>query len=773
MYDRIQMVQSGLRKGRLTGRRGVAALFFAQVLIAASWVFSPELLRVAGWFVPPLPADMLVRLNSSSAPVLLDRQGRPLYVFPDGEGQWRIPVTLDQVSPWAVEAILAAEDRRFFRHPGVDPLAVSRAAVQWLSRGRPVSGASTLTMQLVRRMENRRNRTLKEKLREAWIAMRLEQTLDKKTILEAYLNTAPFGGNVVGIEAAARRYFGHSARFLTLSEAALLAGLPQSPTRLNPLRNRAAAMARRDAILERIRRAGLITAAGLKEALGDPLAHLTCHDFPREAAHVAFRERETILRSGPLRVTLDLDIQRMTESVARAHVARLNHMADQAAVIVVEVPSGEIRAWVGSLDFHADAPGAQVDHARARRSPGSTLKPFVYGLAMEQNRIYPDEILLDDTLDFGAYRPGNFSGDYEGPVTVTDALRMSLNIPAVVTLKRLGSDNFRTWLMRAGVRDPNLIRETWGLGTTLGSVDVTLEELVSMYLALARMGRHEPPVLVCPSARHSRNLPLFRPDVCAMLWRMLEQPLPGSLPGSLEREVRRTPRICWKTGTSAGFRDAWTIGFNAHYLVGVWVGMDSGGRSPGLTGRAAALPILGAVFRRLPPGDTPDFPDLSPRLKTVDCCADSGLPATSRCQRVIRAVIPRGMTLERVCGLSHQAGTSPMLVRASSAADWDLARNPLFLARTAPRVTPRFERLRILEPASGSRFVMSDLEEGVRVRLVSSVEGIQPVFWYVDGRFAGRGAGGDAFFVELGPGAHQIAVMNQDGDTDLIGITVE
>ena len=743
------------------------------VLFVGSWIFSPELLRAAAWFIPSLPAETLVRLTPPPAPVLLDRQGRPLHVFPDRDGQWRIPVTLDQVSPWAVEALLAAEDRRFYRHPGVDPLAVTRAAAQWLRQGRPVSGASTLSMQLVRRMSPTGNRTLRNKLREVWTALRLERTLDKKKILEAYLNTAPLGGNVVGIEAAAQRYFGHSARLLTLSEAALLAGLPQSPTRLNPLRNRPAAIARRDSVLDRMRRAGLISATALREALDDPLPHLTRHDFPREAAHVAFRERKTLQRSGPVRVTLDQEMQRMTESVARAHLARLNRMADQVAVIVVEVPTGAIRAWIGSLDFYADAPGAQVDHARTRRSPGSTLKPFVYGLAMEQNRLYPDEVLLDGTLDFGTYRPGNFSGDYVGPVTVTDALRLSLNVPAVVTLKRLGSDHFRTWLIRAGIQDPNLIRETWGLGTTLGSVEVTLEELVMMYLALARMGRRSALVLVDPPPFLPESPPLLRPDICAILWRMLEQPLPGDLPGVLEREVRRTPRICWKTGTSAGFRDAWTVGFNAHYLVAVWVGMDSGARSPGLTGRVAALPIVGAVFRRLPPAAAPDIPNLSPWLKTVALCVDSGLPAAPRCPHPVQAVIPREMSLERVCGLSHSAGTPSVLTRDGRAADWDLARNPWLLTRSVLPEMSGPQGIRILRPAAGTRFVVSGPQERTPVGLACSAGAADAVFWYVDGQFAGRGLPGGAFFVEMGPGAHQIAVMDHSGNTDAAEIMVE
>jgi len=757
---------------RTIRHRGLA-LGAGLVALICGVAFSPELLGVAARFAPPLSPDVLARLNPSPAPVVFDRHGNPLYVFPDRDGQWQIPVTLDQVNPWGVEAILAAEDRRFFRHPGVDPLAVGRALVQWIARGRPVSGGSTLTMQLARRIHGYRERSLRNKLREAWTALRLERTLDKKTLLETYLNTAPFGGNVMGIEAAALRYFGHSARFLTLSESALLAGLPQSPTRLNPLRYRGAAMTRRDAILDRMYRAGLVSATARDESVRDPLDHLGRHDMPKEAAHVAFRVRDAARVSGPARLTLDRDIQRMVESVTRACLARLDRAADQAAVIVVDVPSAEIRAWLGSLDFHADAPGAQVDHAMSRRSPGSTFKPFVYGLAMERGLVYPDETLLDDTLDFGSYRPDNFSGEHEGLVSVTEALRMSLNVPAVVVLKRLGSDTFRSWLVGAGIRDPGLIREPWGLGTTLGSIDVTLAELTSLYLALARMGRMETPRWSYPADGRTPSMVLLRPDVCAMLWRMLEQPLPGDLPGSLERESRNAPRVCWKTGTSAGFRDAWAIGFNARYLVGVWVGMDSGARSPGLTGRVAALPILGAVFRRLPPGNTPDFPDLSPLLKPVTLCAASGLPATSRCPRVVQKEIPRLMPMERVCGLSHRANEPSGTVHAGVAADWDLARDPGRIARAVadPQSAPL--ALRVVEPVSGSQFVAFSGTGTTRIRLNSNASGDRPVFWYLDGRFLGRQVPGDTFFVEVDAGAHQVAVMDEAGATDLSEITVE
>ncbi|HOQ91081.1 MAG TPA: penicillin-binding transpeptidase domain-containing protein, partial [Candidatus Hydrogenedentes bacterium] len=404
--------------------------------------------------------------------------------------------------------------------------------------------------------------------------------------------------------------------------------------------------------------------------------------------------------SGIVQTTLDRDIQRITELVTRAHLARLNGLADQAAVIVMDVPSGEVLAWAGSRDFWADAPGAQVDHARSRRSPGSALKPFVYGLAMERGLLYPDELLLDGPVDYGSYRPGNFSGDFEGLVTTTEALRMSLNIPAVVVLKRIGSDAFRSWLVGSGIRDPNLMREIWGLGSPLGSVEVTLEELLTLYMRIARFGSAQSPVLLRCGESPPAQL-LLRPDICAMLWRMMEQPLPGDLPGTLEREARYAPRVCWKTGTSAGYRDAWTVGFNAHYLVGVWVGQDSGSRSPGLTSRNAALPILGAVFRRLPPKDYPDYPDLSQWLKKVRVCADSGMPASNRCPRTIESDMPVQMPLERVCGLSHQPLNN--FLCADSAGDWDLAEHRHFPVKNGP--TPERApsgRLTIRSPAANA-----------------------------------------------------------------------
>ncbi|HPU99216.1 MAG TPA: transglycosylase domain-containing protein, partial [Candidatus Hydrogenedentes bacterium] len=380
-----------------------------------------------------------------------------------------------------------------------------------------------------RQIRGYRSRTQLDKVREAWTALRIERTLDKRKILELYLNHAPFGGNSIGIEAAARRFFGRPARDLSLSEAALLAGMPQAPSRLNPLKNPQGALKRRNEILRRLLRAGAISKAACEEALDDPMVHLGRHDFPREAAHPAFYVRNAKSFSGIVQTTLDRDIQRITELVTRAHLARLNGLADQAAVIVMDVPSGEVLAWAGSRDFWADAPGAQVDHARSRRSPGSALKPFVYGLAMERGLLYPDELLLDGPVDYGSYRPGNFSGDFEGLVTTTEALRMSLNIPAVVVLKRIGSDAFRSWLVGSGIRDPNLMREIWGLGSPLGSVEVTLEELLTLYMGIARFGSAQSPVLLRCGESPPAQL-LLRPDICAMFWRMMEQPLPGDLP---------------------------------------------------------------------------------------------------------------------------------------------------------------------------------------------------------------------------------------------------
>ncbi|MFH0793673.1 MAG: transglycosylase domain-containing protein, partial [bacterium] len=400
---------------------------------------------VAGLFLLLLHAgDASFYLKVHPSPELRDRSGRLLFAFLNERGSWCFERSLEEFGPRIIQATIAAEDQRFYHHCGVDPLAVLRAVKQNLQHRRVVSGASTLTMQVVKR-RGFASRSYLAKLCQAFEALRLETHADKNQILSTYLNTAPYGGNLTGCEAAARRFFGKPTKELTLSEAALVAGLPKSPTRLYPLAHPEHAMRRRNYVLARMRDEGFISETEYRQAAAEPV-RVSWHAFPRWSPHFAFAWQWSAADRGPLATTLDLEIQMATERLVKTRVGAHQGMITNAAVIVLDAPTASVLARVGSADYFDSEAAGQFDACRASRSPGSTLKPFLYGLALEQNRLYPTEQRRDDSLEYGLYSPENFDQRYHGLVEASEALRRSLNVPAVTLLDRVGVENFQTFL---------------------------------------------------------------------------------------------------------------------------------------------------------------------------------------------------------------------------------------------------------------------------------------------------------------------------------------
>lgn len=459
---RLQTALQRLKRGLVhvvpvsRGRKYARALLAGIALAGASAAVLPRL-QLAG--LDPAPY-----LGVEASGEMLDRSGRLLHAFLNRSDQWSFPRDLDAISPHLVHATIAVEDQRFRRHPGVDPVAVLRAVWQNARSGGVRSGASTLTMQVVKQVDSG-SRSLRNKLGQAVQAVRLERRATKDEILGAYLNRAPYGLNLVGCEAAARRFFGKPAKELTLPEAALLAALPKAPTALMPLEHPEAALARRDYVLTRMRREGYISQADYQRAINEPLG-ARWHDFPRLAPHLAMR-----LRPGPdggrrLATTLDYSIQARAERYVEESLKSFDNEVTNAAVLVVDAPTASVLAWVGSADFFDTPGGGQVDACRAARSPGSALKPFTYALALERNLLYPSEMLLDDSLDYGLYNPENYDGKYRGLVSASYALRRSLNVPAVMVLNRVGGEATHGFLKRIGLSTLPRSAEYYGLGLT-------------------------------------------------------------------------------------------------------------------------------------------------------------------------------------------------------------------------------------------------------------------------------------------------------------------
>ena len=545
--------------------------------------------------------------------LVLDRNGKLLRAYLTSEGRWRLPATRDQVDPRYLDALLTYEDKRFYHHRGVDPLAMTRAAFQLVTHGRIVSGGSTLTMQVARLLEPRQERSLDAKLRQAVRALQLEQALSKDEILGLYLTLAPYGGNLEGIRAASLAYFGKEPRRLTLGEAALLVALPQSPEFRRPDRFPAAAKPARDRVLDRIASHGLFSNAEIERAKKEPVPRAR-NPMPLLAPHAADQAASASPTQRVLRLTIDGGLQRTLETLAYDRAVALGPPSISVAIVVVDNATGEVLARVASPNYFDERRAGQVDLTEAVRSPGSALKPFIYGLGFEDGLIHPETLIEDRPIRYGGYHPENFDLTFQGTVTVRRALQQSLNVPAVAVLQEVGPSRLIARLAQAGVPLVLPKREVApGLALGLGGVGVRLTDLTMLYAGLARQGTVAPLVerFGSPPSPPKRLIePVAAWYVASVL---IGTPPPENAAGG---------RIAFKTGTSYGYRDAWAVGFDGKRTIGVWAGRPDGAPVPGLAGRVTAAPILFDAFARL----GQQFEPLPPAPKGVLIASTAKLP---------------------------------------------------------------------------------------------------------------------------------------------------
>jgi penicillin-binding protein 1C len=742
-------------------------------------------------FPPPLPAGV------GSGTVVLAADGTPLRAFADRDGVWRYPVTLSEVSPHYLEALVNYEDRHFHRHGGINPFSLLRAGWQWLESGRVVSGGSTLTMQVARILEPH-SRTPAGKLRQGLRALQLEWRLSKDEILALYLNHAPFGGTIEGVEAASWAYLGKPAARLSQAEAALLAVLPQAPSRLRPDRHPDAARAARDKVLARLEANGVWSTSEVEDARMEPVVARRLQP-PMSAALLAQRLRVANPGRASIRSTVDAGLQRVLEERVAAYFGQLPERTS-AALLVVDNASLQARAYVGSLQFGDARRLGHVDMVSATRSPGSTLKPFLYGLAIDDGLVHSESLLVDAPQSFGSYRPANFDPAFNGPVSVSEALRLSLNVPAVDLLDRLGPDRFTARLAHAGLRLRLPRGAKPNLSVILGGTGTRLEELVGAYAALNREG-------LAGRVRYSPDEPLqerrlLSPGAAWIVRDILEQHgRPGQRDEAFDTSGR--PRVAWKTGTSYGFRDAWALGGTARYTVGVWVGRPDGTPLPGQYGAITALPLLFEVVDSLPraPGDA-SRRGLPASVRRVDICWPLGLPpdpeAPGLCQRKREALalaeslpptLPEresrlwgagrlslevdassGLRLSASCGAGHVRKPIEIARWPGLAYPWLPAAErrasavPRLAAGCMPDAFDAMETLRIEGAGEGSRLARapgSAQPATLRLRAVGTESRVR---WLVNGRLAGETRGSRPWTRAFDqPGEQRITALADSG----------
>nr|WP_307826614.1 penicillin-binding protein 1C [Microvirga arvi] len=534
------------------------------------------------------PLDLTVVENRST--VVLDRHGQLLRPFAMKGGRWRLPIETDDVDPRYLAMLKAYEDGRFDRHSGIDPLALLRAAGQFVANGRVVSGGSTLTMQVARLLEPRDERTLSAKLRQIIRAVQLESRLSKNEILRLYLTLAPYGGNLEGMRAASLSYFGREPKRLSFSEAALLVALPQSPETRRPDRFAQAALIARNRVLDRARERGVISTAEAEAAKAAPMPDAR-RPFPMLAAHAA--EAAVAERPDPNTHLLAIDarLQANLEQLARERVERLDSKLS-VAILVLDNATGEVRAQVGSPDYMSKERAGAIDMTLAMRSPGSALKPFIYALAFEGGLAHPETLLDDRPSRYGIYQPENFDLAFQGTVTARKALQMSLNLPAVELLNELGPARLLARLRdtETAIVIPKEAAPSLAVG--LGGLGITLTDLTRLYSGLARGG--EMPHLVRYTGEPAASTQGRRIVDPVSAWYAFD-----ILRGAPPPDNALAGRIAFKTGTSYGYRDAWAVGYDRRFTIGVWVGRPDGTAVPGLVGRLIAAPILFDAYARL------------------------------------------------------------------------------------------------------------------------------------------------------------------------------
>nr|WP_064560298.1 peptidoglycan glycosyltransferase PbpC [Buttiauxella brennerae] len=546
-------------------------------------VVLPLMLCLGIWLADrlwPLPLS-----QANPARVVVAADGTPLWRFADENGIWRYPVTLSDVSPLYLEALINYEDRWFWDHPGINPLSILRAAGQDLLSGKVISGGSTLTMQVARLLDPH-PRTFGGKIRQVWRALQLEWHLSKEEILTLYLNRAPFGGTLQGVGAASWVYLGKSPEHLSYAEAALLAVLPQAPSRLRPDRWPERAQAARNKVLMRMAQQAVWEPQQVKESLEEPV-WLAPRQMPQLAPLLS---RYLVSRSKDQKITTTLDapLQRQLEELALNWKAQLPPRSSMA-ILVVDHTTMAVRGWVGSADITDENRFGHVDMVTAIRSPGSVLKPFVYGMALDDGLIHATSLLQDVPRRFGDYRPGNFDTGFHGPVSMSEALVRSLNLPAVQVLEAYGPKRFAAQLRNVGLNLRFPAGSEPNLSLILGGGGARLDQIVAAYSAFARHGR-------AAQLRLQPEQPLIeRPLMSAGAAWIIRRILAGEAQPQPDATLPAVVPLAWKTGTSYGYRDAWAIGINPRYLIGVWTGRPDSTPVAGQFGLGSAVPLLNQV----------------------------------------------------------------------------------------------------------------------------------------------------------------------------------
>ncbi len=733
-----------------------------------------------------LASLLLLWMNSggrrlSWSTVVYDSRGGVLRVYLSKDEKWRIPLHLEDVDPLFIKTLIKQEDRFFLWHPGVNPFSVLRASLQNLIHARVVSGASTITMQVVRLIHPEK-RNLLNKIKEAILALQMEKYLSKRRILEIYLSLTPYGGNIEGVGAASLAYFGKLPAKLLPHEIAFLLTLPRAPSLSREKRKRM-----RDHILRKMWKWGFIDRKTFLYSVALPLP--TRRPFPKKAPHACDFLREKYPGIF-IHSTIDPALQGKVDRIVNLHRERLRALgANEAAVVVIENSSGKVKAIVGSMDYWDPADG-QIKGFFIFRSPGSALKPFLYIMALEKGTITTESLLPDAPMSFSGFSPKDFDLSWRGLVRAEDALSFSLNVPFVYLLRRVGYWDFIRRLKEVGIKGP-LPSYQYGLSAIVGGMEVRLLALANLYASLSRGGLYFKFRIV--EGKEGKKKRLFNPGAVYLTLRALSKR--GRPDAPALKYFSPSTVVYWKTGTSWGRRDAWSLGFSAKYTVGVWVGNFNSKGAQGIVGAEAAAPLMFDIFKAIGQkhwdGRYPWFRQAQRELVPEEVCGFSGYPPQDFCPSVKKVMVLKNHHPYLKCPYHRkflvETGTGFRACPFKKYRDGELSFRifkvypPSVAEVLREGFPPPFppgcpinssQGVRIISPQEGATYFQVRGIRGAGEIIFQAVGGKGRIYWFCDGNYLGSSLPGEVTKFSLREGLHSILAQGQDGSSAQVKIRV-
>jgi len=736
------------------------------------------------------------KLNKSVSQSIYDKNGKLLRAFLTADEKWRIGLSINEVSLYLKMAVINVEDRAFYDHPGINPWALLRAAYLNIRNRKVVSGGSTITMQVARMIEHRK-RNIISKILEMICALKLETFYSKDQILEFYFNMAPYGGNIEGVGAACYYYFQKSPKEISLAQAALLAAIPNSPNSLHPERHPERLKKKRNIILSYLRKRKVITEEEYSQAKEEKIV-IENPGMPFKAPH--FTDLMHRYFPGKERIYTNLDplIQRKCEKIMKDHLKKWYNLGiTNGAIVVLDGKTNGVLALVGSYDFFDKVHSGQVNGAISPRSPGSTLKPFLYAIGIDRGSISPSSVVYDIPISFGGYTPENYDSKFHGVISVKEALTKSLNIPAVNLLSKIGIGEFVSFLQANGISTIDYDRLDYGLSLILGGCEIKLTELTNLYATLANYGSYRS-IRYCSDEPVVEGKPILSPGAAYIITELLSEVRRPDLPTYWKFSLDR-PKVAWKTGTSYGHRDAWSIGYTRGLTVGVWAGNFEGQGSPELVGALVAGPILFDIINAISGKEETRWFKKPPSVSTREVCAISGMVPNKDCPHTVhelylKDVSPKDMcrihrafyidkkTGFRLCksALSDRTYISKVYkVWPAEVATW-MERNGYALQKV-PSLMPSSKNMMagkgpvIRSPDSQCEYYV---RKGVtmqyqKILLDASVENsVNTIYWFLDDKLVWSGTPGQKVFICPDMGKHTLVCQDDHARTTSMKLVI-